>query len=966
MKSHDIFVRAHTVTAEKKKKKRKNQDDGPKWPVRVLVLDTETTTDTWQQLTFGAYRLCELIGGKYVCSEEGLFYADRLGPRQFGVLQSYVATQLADIEVKSFPPKLNLELYSRSEFLEQVFWKAIKNRTMIVGFNLPFDLSRMSVDWRTGYNDSWSLILSLWRSRKTGKLEPNPHRPRIRLRSKDSQSAFIAMTRPQNPEEWPRGRFLDLHTLAFALFGETLGLDDLCNKLGIPGKIKHEPTGQVTASEINYCRRDVRATTGVLNELKQEFDTHPLDLHPDRAYSPASMAKAYLDAMGILPPRMKFKVSNRMLGIAMQAYYGGRAECRIRHTPVPIVHTDFKSQYPMVNTLLGNWNILTAKSVSFDDVTDEVCKLLAAITLKDTFDPDFWKKLGFFVLVKSNQDILPVRTVYNGETQNIGVNALSSDRPIWFAGPDVIASVLLTGKVPRIEKAIRMVPHGRQVGLKTTSLRGMVSIDPRKHNFFRHVVEQRELHERDGTLASFLKVVGNSGSYGSFVEITPEKLPKPVQIKVFSGEDSFEPSQTEIIEQQGRWYFPPLAALITAGGRLLLAMLERCVTDAGGSYLFCDTDSLCIVASEDGGLVACPGGLHILPDGSEAVKALSWKEVQSIANEFKTLNPYDPAIVPDLLKIEKINFDSTGHQRQLTGYSISAKRYVLYQQTGNDLSVVEPKAHGLGYLYPPIENKGENEAGWVFEAWDFMLRQGLELQPIAPAWLDIPAMMRIVVSTPHVLGRLKYLTRPYNFLFCPLIDRVGGYPANVDPNNFTPITAFTRDRGRWSCAKCINVHDGKVYRIALRQSDELDRLIPQTFGYILNLYFRHRESKSLAPDGTPCQASTRGLLKRASIVAGRLRYVGKETDRRWEPGEDLSLFTFKPIEYVPSGKVIADQELRDEIAKRGMRELMRLTGLSQHTIEAIRKRKAVRRATLQRIQSAVGRDTPPLRNCRLS
>jgi hypothetical protein len=91
----------------------------------------------------------------------------------------------------------------------------------------------------------------------------------------------------------------------------------------------------------------------------------------------------------------------------------------------------------------------------------------------------------------------------------------------------------------------------------------------------------------------------------------------------------------------------------------------------------------------------------------------------------------------------------------------------------------------------------------------------------------------------------------------------------------------------------------------------------------------------------------------ASIIAGQLRYIGKETDRRWEPGEDLSLFTFKPIEYVPFGKVTADASLRDEIAKRGMRELMRLTGLSQHTIEAIREGKPVRRATLQRIQTVL-------------
>jgi len=219
-----------------------------------------------------------------------------------------------------------------------------------------------------------------------------------------------------------------------------------------------------------------------------------------------------------------------------------------------------------------------------------------------------------------------------------------------------------------------------------------------------------------------------------------------------------------------------------------------------------------------------------------------------------------------------------------------------------------------------------------------------------PAWLDIPAMMRIVVTTPHVLGRVNYFTRPFNFLFCPLIDPVAGYPANVDPKNFTPITSFTRKRKQWSQAECTNVHDGKVYRLALQQSSKLDRIIPQTIGYILRLYGRHPESKSLAPDGTPCKASTRGLLKRASIIAGQLRYVGKETDRRWTEGEDLSLLTSKQIEYVPSGKVAADVKLMNEIAKRSLRELMRLTGLSQHTIEAIRSGKEVRVGTLVRLR----------------
>jgi hypothetical protein len=94
------------------------------------------------------------------------------------------------------------------------------------------------------------------------------------------------------------------------------------------------------------------------------------------------------------------------------------------------------------------------------------------------------------------------------------------------------------------------------------------------------------------------------------------------------------------------------------------------------------------------------------------------------------------------------------------------------------------------------------------------------------------------------------------------------------------------------------------------------------------------------------QKETGASQRCASSTAGPLRYVGKETDRRWTEGEDVSLLTFKQIEYLPSAKVVADGKSMNEISKRGLRELMRLTGLSQHTIEAIRNDKAVRASTL--------------------
>ena len=98
----------------------------------------------------------------------------------------------------------------------------------------------------------------------------------------------------------------------------------------------------------------------------------------------------------------------------------------------------------------------------------------------------------------------------------------------------------------------------------------------------------------------------------------------------------------------------------------MLALLERSVTDAGGSYVFCDTDSMGIVSEESGGLHSCLGGQATLPDGGEAVQALSWSEVDAIVERFSALNPYDRSIVPgSILKVEKENYRDGGNRHQL-------------------------------------------------------------------------------------------------------------------------------------------------------------------------------------------------------------------------------------------------------------------------------------------------------------
>ena len=130
-------------------------------------------------------------------------------------------------------------------------------------------------------------------------------------------------------------------------------------------------------------------------------------------------------------------------------------------------------------------------------------------------------------------------------------------------------------------------------------------------------------------------------------------------------------------------------------------------------------------------------------------------------------------------------------------------------------------------------------------------------------------------------------------------------------------------------------------------------MIPRTYGHVLYLYTKHPEAKSLAPDGSSCTCETRGLLQRSHVVAASRRYVGKETDRRWEQGEDLSLVEFKSLEYEQSKLVVACEDIKQAILKAGIRKLERDTGISHHTIDKMLEGERVRRRTLAKIAEQI-------------
>lgn len=225
--------------------------------------------------------------------------------------------------------------------------------------------------------------------------------------------------------------------------------------------------------------------------MKREYDGFDIDLPPESAMSAASITKAFLEKMRVVEPARKFNLSGEVLGRCMQGYYGGRSEVRIRHQEMPVVVCDTTSEYPSVAGLMNLWSVLIAAKVEVEEYSEQARKILARANPGNVLDPAEWEKFGFFALVKPS-GVVPVRAQYNEDgSTNIGLNPLSTKEPIWYAGPDLVASRLLSGRKLRIIKAFRVAPRGVQPGLKSVKIRAR-EINPETDDFFRAVIEERK------------------------------------------------------------------------------------------------------------------------------------------------------------------------------------------------------------------------------------------------------------------------------------------------------------------------------------------------------------------------------------------------------------------------------------------------------------------------------------------
>ena len=135
-----------------------------------IFIDTETTTDIYQNLKVGFYMVCYK---ENTLVEIGFFYVpERCTKEEITILKSYCV-------------KNRVALYEHNHFIEKVFFKyALFKKALCVFFNAPFDISRIAIasSFTKGgkFHNGFSFTLT-----------KNKSYPRIKITANCSDNALI-------------------------------------------------------------------------------------------------------------------------------------------------------------------------------------------------------------------------------------------------------------------------------------------------------------------------------------------------------------------------------------------------------------------------------------------------------------------------------------------------------------------------------------------------------------------------------------------------------------------------------------------------------------------------------------------------------------------------------------------------------------------------------------------------------
>jgi len=747
----------------------------------VLVIDCETTPDLAQRMIFAVWRL--IVHGDVV--DEGVIVPDDISANDRLIVAHYIAGHPGDLA--SWASRMGtgrkLRLLTRTEFLREVFYPLAYDRHgLVVGFNLPFDLTRLANDVLATPDGGFRLrMLGGYKTKarqdryvRRPEWAPWPGNPDILSSPRGDEPVAVifagqsenavktlhdgqrvsAVSWDERGGQW-HGAFVDQAQVFSALFGVRPSLEKACRHRGIDftkAKVTH---GKLSEELIDYCRADVRATAALWEHLQPALSQHAdANVLPEHINSGASIGRGYWKTSGIDTAPV---VDRFLTAVAAASLFGARVECRIVRQIVPVVVFDRSKAYVRDAIFLGIERLLSARRLGTRPAREDFVQFLeGGELLTRTADREVCKWLArLFVEVRPRGETWHVRAWFQDRSAPSLVTApFFFDGSCWVSAFDVVVAFLLSGRIPQIGSVLEVVPEGERPRRPVGIAGGTPSTGELLTAFLQR---QEDLDRDEDPAAGGLKPMRNSAASGLFAQITRRSV-KPARHEVW-GPDGPR-MVTAPKEVAGAHTCLPLAAVITAFARFLLARVEAKVIALGGVIAAMDTDMVAVVAIRRGSLVPCVGGNLRTPDGRAAVRGLPIAWVRRIVREESWSNPVGKS------SSWSEKFSSCSVPTFL--YGLCNKRTAIFRRGADgEITLLDASEILTGgrYLSPTgSEHRGGSGARrWLEELWRHLIDP--ERHP-RPSWCDVPAVRPVSIRRPETLCRFGVTLglRAYNFL----------------------------------------------------------------------------------------------------------------------------------------------------------------------------------------------------------
>jgi hypothetical protein len=583
--------------------------------------------------------------------------------------------------------------------------------------------------------------------------------------------------------------------------------------------------------------------------------------------------------MGITPPGPKFAhLRPAVLGASLGAFHGGMTETVIIRRRLPAVVADFSAAYPTVARLIGAWALLRAERVETEDVTSDLAAWLTELgtlplpDLLDTLvDPATWRRWGSTVaLVRPAGEWLQHRRRKGNGEYTSCMGPLSFDGLLPYSWCDLAAAVVTSNTMPQTAKAWRARPHGIEQGLHAVMFPGGMVFDPNDQDvdFFAFLLRFRRASRDDASLPPYAqlrrertaKVMGSSISYGNLARYDrPLVEAKTDTVSVLDPWGEIFESSTLRPEQAGPDSCPMLASNVTAGCRLVMALLRRAIAECGGQVAAILTDAAVIPANRTGGLLTCPDAPRTA-QGAPGVRLLPRSTLTCVLEFFEPLG---------LDSIPAFKLVHGTDSRDLDVTVNGRNRYLVIDPETDE--IVHNSEFGLGGVFADPaygeEQLADGRRRWVAEAGTVVAASDSGEGPLPliriASFGQAMAVSPFTIATPDQAQWFDDNVRPFTRALAAHESRSFTAVDSDDEPHGAPVALFDPDPKSWPHLDWRWRDRPPTRPLLYPGAVSIDRstFVPKRIDDVVGEWCQGIEPGALPPDGQRSRTA-RGLLTR--------------------------------------------------------------------------------------------------------